>query len=136
MDPSAPQASAWFALPRGGYYVRTFAGPIQIGIPPETIESIGAQVEGPLPPCAETQRFEGFEFNYEFFPAGATVCILPDAAIVLIAFVGGEFEGLDGYRASDAVTTIVLDRIARDWDLPGSLSTPPATPMATPVSTP
>src|SRR6185295_3218321 len=29
---------AWVALPRGGYYVRTIAGPIQIGMPPETIK--------------------------------------------------------------------------------------------------
>src|SRR3954468_19864358 len=31
---------AWIALPRGGYYVRTSAGPIQIGIPPETIKDV------------------------------------------------------------------------------------------------
>ena len=30
----------WLALPRGGYYVRTSAGPIQIGIPPETIKDV------------------------------------------------------------------------------------------------
>lgn len=28
----------WLALPRGGYYVRTSAGPVQIGMPPETIK--------------------------------------------------------------------------------------------------
>lgn len=31
---------AWIALPRGGYYVRTSAGAIQIGIPPETIKDV------------------------------------------------------------------------------------------------
>ena len=31
---------AWVALPRGGYYVRTSAGAIQIGIPPETIKDV------------------------------------------------------------------------------------------------
>lgn len=31
---------AWLALPRGGYYVRTSAGPVQIGIPPETIKDV------------------------------------------------------------------------------------------------
>src|SRR5260221_14194900 len=31
---------AWLALPRGGYYVRTSQGPIQIGIPPETIKDV------------------------------------------------------------------------------------------------
>ena len=31
---------AWIALPRGGYYVRTSAGPVQIGIPPETIKDV------------------------------------------------------------------------------------------------
>lgn len=31
---------AWRALPRGGYYVRTTAGPIQVGIPPETIKDV------------------------------------------------------------------------------------------------
>ena len=31
---------AWLPLPRGGYYVRTSAGPIQIGIPPETIKDV------------------------------------------------------------------------------------------------
>ena len=31
---------AWTALPRGGYYVRTSAGAIQIGIPPETIKDV------------------------------------------------------------------------------------------------
>ena len=30
----------WLALPRGGYYVRTSAGPLQIGIPPETIKDV------------------------------------------------------------------------------------------------
>jgi phosphoribosyl 1,2-cyclic phosphodiesterase len=30
----------WLALPRGGYYVRTSAGAIQIGIPPETIKDV------------------------------------------------------------------------------------------------
>jgi CRP-like cAMP-binding protein/glyoxylase-like metal-dependent hydrolase (beta-lactamase superfamily II) len=30
----------WVALPRGGYYVRTAAGPIQIGMPPETIKDV------------------------------------------------------------------------------------------------
>jgi glyoxylase-like metal-dependent hydrolase (beta-lactamase superfamily II)/mannose-6-phosphate isomerase-like protein (cupin superfamily) len=33
-------AGTWLALPRGGYYVRTSAGPIQIGIPPETIKDV------------------------------------------------------------------------------------------------
>lgn len=33
-------ASAWLPLPRGGYYVRTSQGPIQIGIPPETIKDV------------------------------------------------------------------------------------------------
>ncbi len=32
--------SACLALPRGGYYVRTSAGAIQIGIPPETIKDV------------------------------------------------------------------------------------------------
>ena len=31
---------SWIALPRGGYYVRTSAGPVQIGIPPETIKDV------------------------------------------------------------------------------------------------
>lgn len=31
---------AWRSLPRGGYYVRTSAGPIQIGVPPETIKDV------------------------------------------------------------------------------------------------
>src|SRR3954452_23795880 len=31
---------AWIALPRGGYYVRTSAGAIQIGMPPETIKDV------------------------------------------------------------------------------------------------
>ncbi|CAN5919745.1 cAMP/cGMP-dependent 3',5'-cyclic-AMP/GMP phosphodiesterase [soil metagenome] len=31
---------SWTALPRGGYYVRTSAGPVQIGIPPETIKDV------------------------------------------------------------------------------------------------
>ena len=30
----------WLALPRGGYYVRTSHGPLQIGIPPETIKDV------------------------------------------------------------------------------------------------
>lgn len=33
-------ASAWLPLPRGGYYVRTSLGPIQIGMPPETIKDV------------------------------------------------------------------------------------------------
>ncbi len=36
----ARTAIGWLALPRGGYYVRTSAGPIQIGIPPETIKDV------------------------------------------------------------------------------------------------
>src|SRR5882762_6301582 len=40
-SPSAPNTvGAWLALPRGGYYVRTSQGPIQIGIPPETIKDV------------------------------------------------------------------------------------------------
>ena len=35
-----PTRGAWMALPRGGYYVRTAQGPIQIGIPPETIKDL------------------------------------------------------------------------------------------------
>ena len=35
-----PTAASWIALPRGGYYVRTSAGPVQIGIPPETIKDV------------------------------------------------------------------------------------------------
>jgi CRP-like cAMP-binding protein/glyoxylase-like metal-dependent hydrolase (beta-lactamase superfamily II) len=31
---------SWLALPRGGYYVRTSAGAIQIGMPPETIKDV------------------------------------------------------------------------------------------------
>jgi len=33
-------APAWLALPRGGYYVRTSHGAIQIGMPPETIKDV------------------------------------------------------------------------------------------------
>jgi CRP-like cAMP-binding protein/phosphoribosyl 1,2-cyclic phosphodiesterase len=41
MDRAPPSTrGAWLALPRGGYYVRTSAGPIQIGIPPETIKDV------------------------------------------------------------------------------------------------
>lgn len=36
----AKTAIGWLALPRGGYYVRTSVGPIQIGIPPETIKDV------------------------------------------------------------------------------------------------
>ncbi len=36
----AKTAIGWLALPRGGYYVRTSAGPIQIGMPPETIKDV------------------------------------------------------------------------------------------------
>src|SRR4051794_29920818 len=31
---------AWLGLPRGGSYVRTSVGPVQIGIPPETIKDV------------------------------------------------------------------------------------------------
>jgi CRP-like cAMP-binding protein/glyoxylase-like metal-dependent hydrolase (beta-lactamase superfamily II) len=31
---------SWLALPRGGYYIRTSAGAIQIGMPPETIKDV------------------------------------------------------------------------------------------------
>ncbi|MBX3260851.1 MAG: cAMP/cGMP-dependent 3',5'-cyclic-AMP/GMP phosphodiesterase [Labilithrix sp.] len=33
-------SSGWIALPRGGYYVRTSAGAVQIGVPPETIKDV------------------------------------------------------------------------------------------------
>lgn len=40
---------AWLALPRGGYYVRTSAGPIQIGMPPETIKDVmGMKLDVPV----------------------------------------------------------------------------------------
>jgi hypothetical protein len=91
---------------------------------PERTEVVGDAVAGPLPPCATTQRLEGHELHYEFFPAGGTLCLLRDDAMVLVAFVGGEFNGLTGYRASDAVTRVVLDRMAHDWQLPQSLATP------------
>jgi CRP-like cAMP-binding protein/phosphoribosyl 1,2-cyclic phosphodiesterase len=40
-DRSPPRTvGAWLALPRGGYYVRTSAGPLQIGMPPETIKDV------------------------------------------------------------------------------------------------
>ncbi|MBN9166737.1 MAG: hypothetical protein J0I07_37740, partial [Myxococcales bacterium] len=35
-------ANGGHALPRGGYYVRTSAGAVQIGIPPETIKDVMA----------------------------------------------------------------------------------------------
>jgi CRP-like cAMP-binding protein/glyoxylase-like metal-dependent hydrolase (beta-lactamase superfamily II) len=41
-DRAPPTAHAWLALPRGGYYVRTSGGPIQYGIPPETIKDVMA----------------------------------------------------------------------------------------------
>lgn len=31
---------AWRALPRGGYYIPTASGPVQIGMPPETIKDV------------------------------------------------------------------------------------------------
>src|SRR5687767_1041225 len=45
MERGAPSTGArtvttWRALPRGGYYVPTSTGPIQIGIPPETIKDV------------------------------------------------------------------------------------------------
>src|SRR5689334_16112807 len=37
----APSTShTWHALPRGGYYIPTSKGPIQIGMPPETIKDL------------------------------------------------------------------------------------------------
>ncbi|MDB4945484.1 MAG: cyclic nucleotide binding protein [Labilithrix sp.] len=35
-----PATPVRVALPRGGYYVRTSAGPVQIGMPPETIKDV------------------------------------------------------------------------------------------------
>jgi CRP-like cAMP-binding protein/ribonuclease BN (tRNA processing enzyme) len=32
--------ASWQTLPRGGYYIRSSAGPIQIGMPPETIKDV------------------------------------------------------------------------------------------------
>lgn len=50
MERSPPSTvGAWVALPRGGYYVRTIAGPIQIGIPPETIKDVmGMKLDVPV----------------------------------------------------------------------------------------
>jgi hypothetical protein len=50
MERSPPSTvGAWVALPRGGYYVRTIAGPIQIGIPPETIKDVmGMKLDVPI----------------------------------------------------------------------------------------
>jgi CRP-like cAMP-binding protein/glyoxylase-like metal-dependent hydrolase (beta-lactamase superfamily II) len=50
MDRSPPSTvGAWVALPRGGYYVRTIAGPVQIGMPPETIKDVmGMKLDVPI----------------------------------------------------------------------------------------
>jgi CRP-like cAMP-binding protein/ribonuclease BN (tRNA processing enzyme) len=50
MERSPPSTvGAWLALPRGGYYVRTVAGPIQIGMPPETIKDVmGMKLDVPI----------------------------------------------------------------------------------------
>jgi CRP-like cAMP-binding protein/glyoxylase-like metal-dependent hydrolase (beta-lactamase superfamily II) len=37
---SPATVGTWLALPRGGYYVRTSVGAIQIGMPPETIKDV------------------------------------------------------------------------------------------------
>lgn len=72
-----------------------------------------ASSEQPSAPtaCTTLARFEGFELHYEFFPAGATLCVVEDADVALLALVAGEFNGLEGYRASDAVASIILDRM-------------------------
>jgi glyoxylase-like metal-dependent hydrolase (beta-lactamase superfamily II)/uncharacterized cupin superfamily protein len=36
----AETVGPWLSLPRGGYYVRTSAGAVQIGVPPETIKDV------------------------------------------------------------------------------------------------
>lgn len=41
-DRAPPTAHSWLALPRGGYYIRTSGGPIQYGVPPETIKDVMA----------------------------------------------------------------------------------------------
>jgi CRP-like cAMP-binding protein/glyoxylase-like metal-dependent hydrolase (beta-lactamase superfamily II) len=50
MDRAPPSTvGAWVALPRGGYYVRTVAGPVQIGMPPETIKDVmGMKLDVPI----------------------------------------------------------------------------------------
>lgn len=35
-----PTIGKWLALPRGGYWVKTASGPVQIGMPPETIKDV------------------------------------------------------------------------------------------------
>jgi hypothetical protein len=81
---------------------------------PERTRSVAvSELPSSPPACNTVDRFEGFELNYEFFPAGATLCIAESDERALIAYVAGEFNGLEGYRASDAVTGIVLDQIAR-----------------------
>ena len=73
-----PTAQAWLSLPRGGYYVRTSAGAVQIGIPPETIKDIMALgLEGPVAYVLPRELFDRrrglsvaeFEFPayYNFF---------------------------------------------------------------------
>src|SRR5437899_3347729 len=64
---------AWLALPRGGYYVRTSAGPIQIGIPPETIKDVmELKLEVPIAyvlPRALFDRRRGLSVAEFEFPA-------------------------------------------------------------------
>lgn len=87
MPPSSNSASptdppqtrgAWRALPRGGYYVKTSAGPIQIGIPPETIKDVmGLKLDVPIAYVLPRELFDRrrglsvaeFEFPsyYSFF---------------------------------------------------------------------
>jgi len=38
--PAGVASPAWRSLPRGGYYVPTSRGPVQIGMPPETIKDV------------------------------------------------------------------------------------------------
>lgn len=79
MEPSpSSTAFGWIALPRGGTYVRTSAGAIQIGMPPETIKDVmGMKLDVPIAYVLPRELFDRrrglsvaeFEFPayYSFF---------------------------------------------------------------------
>jgi len=68
------------------------------------------ELDAMAPPsgCADARRVEGNErIGGNVFPVGVTLCAA-DPDILLVAAVSGEFDGLSGIEASDAVIETTL----------------------------
>jgi hypothetical protein len=66
------------------------------------------------PGCTEATRAEGLAASTQF-PVGMTLCAVePD--VILLTIVSGEYDGVSGYRASDALLAKALEVVDNKSD--------------------